>query len=184
MHLTEAVEQFLQHRTLKGCTDETIANYTRWLRDWQTWRTTRFPDGDLHAIGIDQFRLFLLYLRQEHIPHQNNPCRPAAATVGMDAASIQSYYRVLRAFWRFCAQEGWLTVAQGDYFVNERIPPAKVTPMIRATYSEQAFARLLAACDRGHPEARYRDQFILHVLRDTGIPGCGLPNFVVSGMSI
>lgn len=131
MHLTEAVTIFLHHRTDKGCTETTVEHYQRWLRDWLTWRATHCLGQDLADVGIDDFQHFLRYLRQEHRPHQDNPHRPPAERVGLQAESIQAYYRVLKAFWRYCESRDWLSPAQQRYFEDGRIPIPNVTPDIR-----------------------------------------------------
>jgi site-specific recombinase XerD len=168
MNVTDAVQAFLTGRAVH-CTSETLGHYRHLLNHWLSWRSPRFPGAQVNAVAIDEFRQFLHYLRWEHIPHQNNPHRPAATTVGLDAESLQAYYRVLRAFWRFCAQEEWLTAAQQQYFAGQRIPPIKGTETIRAIYAENDYERLLTACEEEDQEAQYRNQAILRLLRDTGM---------------
>jgi len=80
MRIDTAIQLFLDHRRRR--TPGTRQHYRRWLMEWRDWRAARDLPEDLPAVEIDDFRLFLRYLEDEHIPHIRNPRRPAMSRRG------------------------------------------------------------------------------------------------------
>jgi hypothetical protein len=74
----------------------------------------------LGVVTADELRNYLYYLKREHIPHQNNPCRPASKS-RMAIASVQSDWRILRTLWNFLDDEELLEDRQHNFFRRERV---------------------------------------------------------------
>jgi len=167
------IDQFLDHRRLRGVRPGSIDLYQRILLAWRDWRHAEGLSAQMRRITIDELRRYLRYLAEEHVPHGTNPHRPADPTRGLSPATRDTVWRTLRAFWRFAAGEGMLTVAQQQFFANGRLPRPQVPDQIRPTYDEHTIRCWLAACDeraQGHSEeAGLRDQTILLLLLESGM---------------
>lgn len=153
MNLTAAIEQFLEHRKEKNISSSTFSLYKRLLTDWIEWRERETRPAELESVAVDDFRLFLA----------------ALAARELASNTIDSYRRVLRAFWRFLTGEGLLTDEQIRYWENNRIPrPIATDPEPRPYCEEEQFEELLAAAGDGATEKSARDRAILLMLWETG----------------
>lgn len=122
MHLKAATQAFLAHRQDKHLSEGSLAHYGYWLDLWQAWRTRHAYAVAMVDITADELRAFFRYLEHEHVPHATNPRRPAVNRVGMKAASRASGWRILRAFWTWCDDEGYLSGTQHGFFRKDRVP--------------------------------------------------------------
>ena len=165
-----AIAAFLDHRRARGVSTETLTLYTRWLGHWRTWRTE--SDADIGAIAIAELRAYLAHLTTEHVPHGANPHRPPSTDrAGLAPATVETAWRILRAFWRFCEGEGWLTTEQARFFTGGRIPHPKVPEQARPAASADLVARLLAAIAAAphDAETRARDTVMVRLLYESGL---------------
>ena len=168
--LSCAVAAFLRHRQLRGVSAASLNVYARQLRTWQQWRDRHAYPPNLEQIDIDELRGYVLYLRTEHVPHSGNPRRPALPDRRLTPASIDQAWRVLAAFWRFVAVEGYLTEEQSRYFANDRVPRPRVPEGVRPAVDESILDRLVAICDQSRSEEeRWRDRAIMLLLAESGM---------------
>lgn len=168
--LADAVALFLGHRHNAGLSADTLKLYTRQLRDWVQWRTSRGYAPLLGDITIDELRAYITYLQDEHSAYQHTSYRPAVEGTRLAPATVASIWRTLRAAWNFWIDEQLLSDTQATFFLRKRIPSPKVPTQIRKTYDRDTFSALLAAADRGRgPADSRRDRAILLLLYDTGM---------------
>jgi len=167
MQIEQAIRMFLDHRR-RRCV-ETRRHYQRWLTEWRDWRTRRNLIDDVAAVEIGDFRDFLKYLEEEHIPHIRNPRRPALKQCGLQPASVAAARRTLRSFWIFLENEELLTARQARFFGNNRIPAPEVVESPRRYCDEQTLALLLAACGDGFDEESARNRAIIFLLYESGM---------------
>lgn len=140
-----AIDAFLAHRRAKGVAPSSRGLYARVLMRWLRWHEGQGHDALLSEVAIGPLRAFFVYLREEHIIHDGNAYGPKKKRVGYTANSIETYYRVLRAFWRFCDDEEWLTPTQARFFARGRIPRPKVPKRLRPAADDDLVGRLLDA---------------------------------------
>lgn len=167
-----AIDGFLDHRRLRGVSEDSIRLYRRQLRTWLAWRGKSGFDGtDLAAVSLVEFRSYFVYLSREHIPHSGNRYRPAEKERrGLAASSIDIAWRVLSAFWRFLELEDCLTVPQTRFFAAGRLPRPRVAESVRPAIDERSITGLLAACDQhGSLEEQRRDRAIILILSESGM---------------
>lgn len=160
--LTEATAAFLAHRRLKNVVDETLRLYTRVLTSWCQWRSGRGLSDDLAAVVLADFTGFLKALSDaEKAPN-----------------TVDSYRRILRAFWRFVEGEGALSEEQRLFWANNRIPrPLGLEPEARPYCEDDQFEDLLSAAGDGATEKSARNRAILLLLWESGMRAgelCGL----------
>lgn len=153
MNLTDAIEQFLDHRKKKNIIISSFNLYKRLLTDWLEWRERETRAAELESVAVDDFRLFLAALSDR----------------GLAVNTVRSYRRVLRALWNFLEGEGLLSVEQTLFWKNNRIPqPIATDPEPRPYCEEEQFEQLLDAAGDGAEEKSARDRAILLMLWDTG----------------
>jgi site-specific recombinase XerD len=168
--VSAAIEAFLtQRRTGRKVTPATLALYKRQLTRWKTWRAGQSVPATLSEISLDEFDRFFAHLTEEAIPHANNPRRPAVNRRGLAPETVATIWRVLRAFWRFCRQRGWVTAEQAHYFGRDGINTPPVPEEPRPVYDDAALAAVLQACGDGESEESARDRAIVTLLWDTGL---------------
>ncbi|NOK64248.1 MAG: hypothetical protein GFH27_549323n13 [Chloroflexi bacterium AL-W] len=186
MSIDQAVDAFLLHRRLKGCSADTRNLYRRRLHFWQQWHTTRYATECIDLISIDHLRTFFVYLTDEHVAHQNNPYRPATGK-RLTPASVDSFYRILRAFWRFLDDENLLTNTQVRFFERGRIPRPQIPERERPAATESLITELLTACDLAHdeyPERSARDRLTVLLLYESGMRVSELCHLTDSDLAI
>lgn len=166
--LSDAVCSFLRHRELKNVRPATLRLYRRRLLFWMAWRERRGCDPALAAITADELRSYLYYLLKEHVPHAENPRRPATDT-RMAVTSVQSDWRILRALWNFLADEEELRDGQAKFFLKGRVPCPHAEEALRPVCPAATIDALLAACASDDPEAAWRNRTILLLLTETGM---------------
>lgn len=137
------IDQFLDHRRAKGVAVASRALYTRVLGRWRDWHAANGHGVLLADVDIGPLRAFFVYLREDHQIHDGNVYGPKAARVGYAPSSIETYYRVLRAFWRFLDAEELLTPTQARFFARDRIPRPKVPKRLRPAADDTLVDRLL-----------------------------------------
>jgi integrase/recombinase XerD len=169
MELEEAIKKFLKHRKLKDIEAESLGLYQRIFRQWLAWRGKHKLSQRLDEVSLDELQDFLAYLHDEHIPYENNTHRTPAKTPGLAPATIDVYYRLLRAFWRWCDSYEFLTSQQARFFMRDRIPRPKLEQKIRRHYDETEIEKLLDACQDDEPEQTYRDRAIIYMLLESGM---------------
>jgi site-specific recombinase XerD len=167
MHIDEAIRQFMDHRRSRAL--GTRRHYQYWLTEWRDWRTAHDLPYEIAAVEIDDFRGFLRYLEDEHIPHSDNPYRPAENRCGLMPASIGAAYRTLRSFWYFLDHEELLTSRQARFFKNNRIPIPEVIEAPRPYCDPETLAELLAACGDGFDEESARSRAMILLLYESGM---------------
>lgn len=166
--IDEAVASFLAHRRLRGISPGSIEQYRRWLSFWQRWRVQRELSPDLDEIDIEELRAWFHYLRTEHVPHHGNRHRPPAERLGLAPASLESCWCILRAFWRYVADEGGPAAPTG-WFRTGRLPRPKVPQQLRPTYEAGQIVRLVEACAAADPEEAARNRAMLMLLWESGM---------------
>jgi integrase/recombinase XerC len=171
MLLNAAIAGFHRHRELRNLADESLTLYRRQLAAWVAWRQPRDLGDELAQITIDEFRDYLYYLATERIPHTGNRRRPPATRRGLAPASVDTTVRVLRAFWRYCEGEGWLSDPQKQFFTGGRIPAPRVPEQARPAADRDLVARLLAAIAEApvDAETRARDAVVTRMLIESGL---------------
>lgn len=169
MQLESAVEQFLEQRRLSGRAVNTICLYRRELTTWRRWREGQGLEAVTERIDLVELRGFFTYLRDTHTPHQDNPCRPAQVGKRLAPATIDSYWRTLRAFWRFLDGARLLTLEQREEFNPLQIPRPFVEEPPREACDDEIFDRLLAACGDGQTEHSARNRAICLLLYESGM---------------
>lgn len=120
-------------------------------------------------MALPEFDAFFIHLAEEVVPHADNPRRPALARRGLSPETQAFIWRVLRAFWRFCRQRGWVTADQAHFFGRDGIPMPFVPEVARPVYDDAALAGILKACGDGTDEESARDRAIVALLWDTGL---------------
>jgi integrase/recombinase XerD len=166
--ITAAIAEFLAHRRLREVNATTLTLYERKLTTWQAWHRGQHGSDELAAVTAMQFRAYFSYLRDEHIPQSLNPKRPAVADqVGLAPASREQTWKILSAFWRFCAGERWLSEEQREFFANGRIPRPPVPEQYRKALDDVTYAALLATC--ADTEEGWRDRAIMTLMAESGM---------------
>lgn len=174
--IAACLDLFLEHRTLRGISSNSLKLYRRWLDLWCDWRTVRSLPTEITAVDVAELRAFFLYLRSEYVPHATNPRRGPAAKPGMAPASIESVWKTLAALWNFLDSERILADDQRAFFRGGRIPRPRVTDQDHAVYTDADLCALLRACEESEKpptkrdyEQEARDQAILVMLEATGM---------------
>ena len=116
---------------------------------------------DATRIGVPEIRQFIIYLQatpaySSH-PHTRARTRPLAGH------TVNTYLRMLRAFWSWLVREG---VIPRNPFFDLRLPkaPHKVIP----TFSEDQLRNLIKAINVRTPDG-FRDRAMIILMLDTGI---------------
>jgi len=162
-----AVDRFLEQRRV-SVSANTIARYRSDLRTWLNWREAAGYSALLAEVVIDEFRAFMVYLKDEHVPHGTNKKR-RATDPHLAPASIDGIYRNVRTFWNFLDADELLSDRQARFFLHKRIARPKVPEMVRPTYGLHQLEELLAACEAcREEETRLRNKAILLMLYETG----------------
>lgn len=146
----------------------TLRLYQRRLQFWLTWRSERDLGPALQDVTVDELRCYILYLKQEHVPHATNPRRPASGEQ-MRVSSVQSDWRILRTFWNYLASEGYLTANQANFFKQQRIPCPRFHEEPRQPCPPDVLEALLAACTSDDPEEAWRNRTIILLLAESGM---------------
>lgn len=154
MNVTAAVSLFLTHRREKNISSLSLSLYSRVLTSWRTWRESRKLSHELADVAIGDFKSFLGGL----------------SDAGRAPNTVDSYRRVLRAFWRFLEGEGLLSEEQRQFWANDRIPrPLGVEPEPRPYCDDDQFEALLAAAGDGADEQSARNRAMLLLLWESGM---------------
>lgn len=186
MLLTDAVEMFIAHRRAKDRMPKTITLYRDHLEDWQQWRATHGHGAQLSEVRLGDFNDWIGYLRDEHVPHSTNTHRPATDRRGVAASTLDSHYRVLRAFWIFLREtedddgEPILTPAQQRFFKGDRIPRPRIPEVDEAALKAGTLDRnraidqaqlsaLVDACGAGFDEESARNRAMMLMLFESGM---------------
>jgi integrase/recombinase XerD len=157
MNLIQAHENFLNHRRVKNVADETLRLYDRVLTSWRSWRAGRERSDLLEEVAVSDFTGFL----------------GALSEAKKKPNTVDSYRRILRAFWRYLEGEGLLSEAQRHFWANDRIPrPLGLQPDPRPYCDDDLFEQLLLAAGDGADEQSARDRAILLLLWESGMR-CG-----------
>jgi integrase/recombinase XerD len=156
--ITRSIESFVTSRQLGRSGGLRV--HQMWLDLWQRWRSNQ-PDG-LAAVTADELRGFFVYLANEYRGKAGAPPRQLAP------ASRRSAWRSLRAYWRFCADEGWLSPDQRTFFPR-RIPEPVVEEEPRPAVSWDMIEQLLAAAEtQEDPFKAVRDVALIWLLWESG----------------
>jgi site-specific recombinase XerD len=167
--IQQAMTLFLDHRRAKGVTNESRALYTRVLMQWYDWHTTIRGGSELVDVAMSDVCAFFVYLREEHVIHDGNVYGPKHKRRGYAASSIESYYRVLRAFWHFCDAEELLTPAQARFFARGRIPRPKVPKRLRPAADRSLVDQLLNGIDDDGRERTILLRVTILLLYESGL---------------
>jgi integrase/recombinase XerD len=155
--ITRSIESFVLGRQLGRSGGLRV--HQMWLDLWQRWRGDQ-PDL-LAVVSADELRSFFHYLACEYqgktgTNHQLAP------------ASRRSAWRSLRAYWRFCAEEGWLSPDQQSFFPR-RIPEPVVEEEPRPAVSWAIVEQLLAAAEQQADSFKaVRDVALIWLLWESG----------------
>lgn len=164
MVLSEAIEQFLDHRRAAHLAPGTLRLYRRQLDDWQAWLHAESRPQTIPDLTIAELRDFAASLQGP----QNVTGRPERSRArSLAPNTCASYHRTLRAFWGFLTIEGLLTADQQRYFARITAPSVPEDP--RPSVDSATITRLLAACGDGSTEESARNRAIVSVLAETGM---------------
>lgn len=166
MDVAAAIERFLDHRAGRQVAASTICLYRRQLATWCVWRQARAFPLAIAAVELDELDAFATYLACEHVPHGENPRRPAVPRRGFSPETCAAYRRVMRAFWRFCGARSWLRPEQLHYFGPDGVAAVPVPERPRPIYADDAALR--AACGDGDDETSARDRALVSLLWESG----------------
>lgn len=167
MEITEAIERFLDHRRAANRASGTLRLYTRQLGLWRTWNQDHGGKSDLAHVDIEELRAFFRYLRTDHIPYSASTSMRPPRAGHLAESGVAAHWRTLRAFWRFCAGEEWLSERQARYF--QRIDPPHVPKNPRASADQAMRDRLLRACGDGTDEESARNRAMVLLLGESGM---------------
>lgn len=156
MQLSDAIDSFVESRRQADCAGGTLALYRRQLGHWRRWREARGATPALAEVALPDVAEFLIYLHDDYVHRRGG-------RLGANARS--SYYRTLRAFWRWCERRGKLSAEQARIFMQIDAPRAR--PGLRPATDETTMRRLLAACG-DETEEGARMQAIVLLLFDSG----------------
>jgi site-specific recombinase XerD len=159
MNIAEAIQQFEEHRHIKGVKEKTLKTHRIWFNIWSQWRKQQQYQDCIAAITVEEFRAFFKYLRNEHQTRRGGQ---------LGDYSLLSTWRSLRALWNYLALEMQLTAEQERFF-PDRIPMPKVDEEIRPVYTPDMFDALLAACASPSEEQESRNRTLLLMLADSGM---------------
>lgn len=123
---------------------------------------------DLEQISSAHIRAFFVYLQEQRQERwgSTNP----GANKPLSQATANAYGRVLRAFFRWTAEEAGIR----NPFTNVKLPRVPNAWQIHVLDDDQ-IATLFKACDRsGTPFLVARNRTILAILLDTGARSCEL----------
>lgn len=185
MHIDQAICEFLTHRELRNVAKDTLTLYRRFLRDWTYWRISHHYPADIITVSIEELQKFFLYLRNDHRPHEGNSHRPPAKSKGMAPNTIDTYYRIIRAFWNFCGAKGYLNEGQKGFFSPDALPHPHIEITPRDTYSDKEIQDLLKAA-RGmeNQEESWRNQAIILMLLESGMRATELCSLVDENVDV
>jgi len=168
LELGTATQRFLDHRRLANRAAGTLRLYTRQLGLWAHWRALAGTYTEMvEDVTIEELRAFFTYLRADHIPYGSETSARPARGGHLAESGVAAHWRTLRAFWRFCANEEWLTERQVRYF--QRIDPPHVKKAPRPAADRATVDRLLRAAGDGTDEESARNRAILLLLGESGM---------------
>lgn len=163
----DATDRFLQQRRV-SVSPHTIERYRSSLKNWLRWREAAGYPALLSEVVIEEFRAFMIYLKDEHVPHGTNPTRKATRP-HLKPSSIDGHYRNIRTFWYFCDSDELLSDRQARFFLYKRIARPHVPEMIRPTYGLHHLEAFLLGCEQCRvKETVLRNQAIFLMLYETG----------------
>jgi site-specific recombinase XerD len=170
MHVDDAITAFLTDRQDRKVSIETMGLYQRQFLVWQQWRQRHGYPSDLADVTVDEFHQFVVYLATERIPYEQNVHRPATGRHGLAPRSVDSYYKMLRAFWNWLALQDHISEQQVKFFAPRRIPrPAIIEEPVEVYREEQTEALYAAALAGDTPEECQRDAAIICLLLESGM---------------
>lgn len=162
-----AVERFIEQRRI-SVSKQTIKRYRADLQIWLRWRERTGYPALLSEVVIDEFRAYMLYLQEEHVPHGRNPNR-RSTDAHLKPSTINSHYRTVYTFWNFCDADELLSDRQARFFLFKRIARPKVPEMVRPAYGLHHLEEFLVGCDQcREEEAQLRNKAIFLMLYETG----------------
>lgn len=160
MDIDEAIRRFMDHRRRRRVAGSTLELYGRQLADWVRWRANAGLQTALESVSIDDLRAFFGYLDDRSLAPR----------------TMHSYYRTLRALWRFLQfeetdqGESVLTLPQYRFFANNRIPLPEILQREQPAISDEMYKSLLfMAQSNTDPEEALRNEAILRLLWESGM---------------
>jgi len=154
--------QYLMWHEAEEHSRKTELDYQKTLRPFFTYLKHEHGLTDLETLTLNELRAWLVWLRNTPGPHE----RPRSSK------TIESYWRKVKAFTRWCTDEG---ILERDPAERLRLPKAE--KKLLRVFSDEEIKRLHEACmppENGlRPEVRRmltaRNRAILWMLLDTGI---------------
>lgn len=162
LDLRRAAASWISDCRARGLRPTTVADREATLNRFLWWvENQEETPVDRYALTADRLRAFLAYI-QEPTKTGRFGCDRASAKRAPRPATINAYYRVLRAFANFCVEEGLVGETPFRKVKEPKVPDDQVQPLTH----EQVQALVDAARRTRNPE---RDVAVILLLVDTGM---------------
>ncbi len=140
LSMNDVFPRFVSAKIAEGVSDKTVKMYHQHLHCISKHLDLSIP---LDALTQDDINDFVVSMRKSGISHN----------------SISSYARVLRAFLKWCREQGYTTAA---------VPPIKDRETVKETYSDDELTALLRKPGKGCDFCEYRNWVIINFLLNCG----------------
>jgi integrase/recombinase XerC len=163
LSIADALELWLNHGDGQLWSPRTLRERRRVIQ-WFAWWIQEVQGAEPLLHNIDRLRVqtYLRYVRSPHDEGRWNRCPQASAARETRPSTVASYFNVLRSFFRFCLQEGWLEISPVHGLTRPRVPDDQVQPLSES----QIKALVAAARESPCPE---RNHAMVLLLVDTGL---------------
>ena len=168
IELDVLAKHFELYNRTEGKSPQTIRWYNLSLRQFHRFLTESKKATQLDGIGELEVREFILYLQNKR-KWQDNPYVPIQRGK-LEAISVQTYIRALRAFFNWLYREGYTEENR-----LARLKPPKAPTKVVEVLSPEEIARVLGSVDT-NVACGARDYAILMLLLDTGLRSSELRN--------
>jgi site-specific recombinase XerD len=172
------IDGFILHHRSQQHSQATITSYKYRLRNFVWFQEQNGYPTELEAITPNHIRHFLSYLAETKSGRwdSSNP----RANAPLTQASIHTYARDLKAFFRWAAKEADLP---RNLFENIRMPALPNQWQVQV-FSDQEIEALFAAVERmGEPFIVQRNRALLAILLDSGLRAAELLSLKVDDIN-
>ncbi len=160
--ISEVLDEWILALRAAHRSDKTIEGYTEQIGRFLWWLRELEHSEDMESIEPAQIRLFVQYLQTNKERWGSDNLQ---AKRKLSDASVQSYFRSLRAFFNFAAREQFIEASPFD---DRRLPTPKIRKKIVPSFSLDDVRAMLNAAGQDSVNA-LRDVAIILMLLDTGM---------------
>jgi integrase/recombinase XerD len=146
-----AIAQFIRDCQVRGLSEQTLSNYTRYLRIMIDSLEKTCSVTELEKVTVNHLRECVLYLLS-----------PDYKAV-LSANTVRLYVRVWKVFFNWCYQEELL-----DVNPTSRLRSPKPENHVKQTFTSEQVQAILDSCDLS-TEVGFRDYVIFSLMADTGL---------------